>query len=128
MDRGKYYTFRTIAPGVLGAEYNNVKLASVLDYTDALKKRNVIQIQAAVYPYITDTTVKIEDYSFYVFRGDSGEDIVLAGPWIDPSSVVETTTQNATIVITDTDNNSVNTLKSLMNALGMQYTVTIENV
>ena len=123
----KQYSFSTIAPGVLGASYTALKLRSIVDYEDAVKRRNIVQLQAAVYPNLYDTETKLEDYTFYVFSLPNNEELILAEQWIAPDSLQETTTQRCEISIPDITDEQIKTLKSVIGALGLRHTLTIQH-
>lgn len=121
----KHYSFNTYAPSVLGASYDNVKLVGILDYSSAIKIKNVEQLHRQVYPYlIPGTPSDSSSYVYYHFKkGDL--DIVLASYWILDSSVVEVTSININVTVFDAKITDVDIIRSQLNLLGFTFDIKI---
>lgn len=84
------YNFHTLAPGVLGVGYKNVKLTAILTYEVASTLTPVLTKHRAVYPSLPAGT--IDDpmaYQYYMFKTESGDTLFIADAWIDTNSVEE---------------------------------------
>jgi hypothetical protein len=125
LERNRYYNFSTISP-IIGAEYNRMLLDSILSYRSAIKYINVKQTQAALYPSIECKDMPEEEYNYYLFRNGDDE-VVLADAWIITDSIVEVKLQSAFITIDEIDNESLVTVRSVLTALGLYFTLTTQN-
>lgn len=87
---GNSYTFDTAAPAVLGTQIKNAKLLSVLDYETARMFDNIDIKFRTIFPLLpVGTPDTIELSTYYLFKAESGEKIVIADIWINKSTVVE---------------------------------------
>jgi hypothetical protein len=125
----KTYNFSLYAPSVLGASYRNAKLIGILDYTSALKLKNVEQLHRQVYPYLpTGVINNPKSYTYYHFRYEqSGSyyDLVIANPWFVESSVTEVNSLNLSISINNVSLDDVEVVRSQLRLLGYNFTLDI---
>jgi hypothetical protein len=125
----KMYNFSLYAPAVLGASYRNAKLIGILDYTSALKIKNVEQLHRQVYPYLPAGVVNNpKTYTYYHFKYEkSGNyyDLVIANPWFIESSVVEVTSINLSILVNNVSLNDIEIIRSQLRLLGYNFTLDI---
>lgn len=113
------YTFNTNAPSVLGATIKNAKLIGIVDYNSALKLDNVLLKFRQIYPLLPAGTLdNPEACVFYVFRTESGAEIVLADQWIDDTTVTLVEGVNFTITLTNASNSDISRIRDALNALG----------
>lgn len=100
---GATYSFNTYAPGVLGNQYQNVKMLGVLSADLASRLGCDIQsLQQKVYPQVpaqnnmpTDPT----QYNYIQIQLQNGSRTILGMPWIDESSIVAVTGQTITAIV-----------------------------
>ena len=118
---GKVYSFDSAAPGILGAEFNNVRLKAVLDYDTAKSFDNVDVKWRQVYPVLSPPpSDNPKNHEYYLFRSESGASIVVAAPWIlgDTIKLIEDIT--ITVSIYGTSVSDVAVISSGLSALGFK--------
>jgi len=125
----KTYNFNLYAPSVLGASYRNAKLIGILDYTSALKIKNVEQLHRQVYPYLPAGVINNpKTYTYYHFKYEkSGSyyDLIVAHPWFIESSVVEVNSFNLFITVNNVSNNDIEIIRNQLRLLGYNFTLDI---
>lgn len=88
---GSVYSFNTMAPAILTGSYRNVKILGILDYSMAWSYINIDIMQKSVYPLLpVGTPDNPRDYLYVLFMTEGNVKTVLAIPWIDVNSIVET--------------------------------------
>lgn len=123
---GTTYSFGTLAPGVLPSRYTGIKLSSIASYSAASRiAGSSIYVQwRQIYPKLPKGTIdNPESAQWLVFDAPSGEVIVLANNWISESTVTATEFTQATITVTDTSRQQIDTLANFMTKLGMKFDV-----
>lgn len=116
----KIFTFNTLAPAILGAQIKNAKLIGIVDYTTANNYMNVDVQFRAVYPALpANTPNRPEMCTYYRFRSESGEPIILADQWIDTNTVTLVEHVNLQVNIANASLSDVSTIRDALNALGI---------
>ena len=94
LDIGNVYTFNTIAPGILQAQYINAKLTAKGDYDLAVKFSNIVPLHNAIYPLLLNTPNgssiypnNPKAYEYYIFKLTSNITIALQSSWIVANSI-----------------------------------------
>lgn len=115
---GLRYNFNTIAPSILGQTYTNVLLEGSVTYRIA-SKYNVDHTQASLLPYLPDgVSRKHTDYNYYIFRTETGSELILAYEWIREESIVENTDSFLDIRIQGASIQDIRTVKSILGYAG----------
>lgn len=87
---GNSYTFDTAAPAILGTQIKNAKLLSILDYETARTFDNIDIKFRTIFPLLpAGTPDAIELTTYFLFKTESGEKIVIADIWINKSTITE---------------------------------------
>lgn len=90
------YNFTTLAPSVLNGAYQNLKLIAKANYEVASKYVDLLSLFRAVYPYLpAGTPSDYTQHDYLIFEGN----VVMSTLWINPSSLVASTSFSATIII-----------------------------
>ena len=88
LEIGKIYTFNTLSPVFLGAVIERAKLKSIVDADTARRFAPIDQLHAQVYPTLPQGSPKdVNSSLYYVFEGQNKTSVVVAGPWIDMTSL-----------------------------------------
>lgn len=99
------YSFDTLAPAILGANFKRVTVLAILNYTVAAGYINIESNHVNIYPYLPIGTVKDpKSYQYLLIKTLTGENTVLALPWINLDTVTKITTQTISVTL-----NNVNT-------------------
>lgn len=115
------YNFNTLAPAILGADFKRVTVLAILNYKVAASYINIESNHVNIYPYLPVGTVNDpKTYQYVLVKTQSGEDTVLALPWINLETVVQVTTQ--TISVTLNNVNVDDTIKIRDSLILMGYT------
>lgn len=113
------YSFTTKAPAILGARYERMKLVSISGYDLASTLRSVDDVHRAVYAYLgTGVPVSAKGLTYYVFKSETNDTLVLADIWIDTSTLTLVETINATIKLTIKSSLEVDLIRKALLALG----------
>lgn len=119
----KSYNFSVYANSVLGTNYRNVKLASILDYHTAMKFANIELLHRQIYPYLPPNTLQDQTkYTYYLFKTDT-KDIVLADVWINANSVEETEGLNYTLQLNNITSAQLAIIRDQLRLLGISFNV-----
>lgn len=119
----KYYNISVFANSILGSNFRNVKLSSVLDYQTALKFGSIDLLHKQIYPYLPpDTPVDNTKYTYYLFQV-RGKQIVLADYWIVPGSIVETEGAEYTFKLKNVTSHQVAIVRDQLRLLGIQFEI-----
>lgn len=125
LEINKSYNFSLYAPSVLGAQKMNAKLIGILDYSSAIKLKNIEQLHRMVYPSLpSGTPSDLTKYLYYNFLVNN-ESIVLASHWIIPSSIVEVTSINLIVDIYNVQTSDIEIIRKQLSLLGMNFTIKI---
>lgn len=85
---GSVYSFEVYPTAILGNNFNNLKLLSELDSDDANGHIDPQAMHAKIYPTLPEGSLDdYRAYTYYKFRTQSGETIVIGRPWINPATV-----------------------------------------
>ena len=86
---GMVYSFNSLAPAILGANFQNVTLKAIMDYDTAMKFSNIALTNKTILPILpAGTPIDPAVYQFLRFQTTIGTIIILAYPWIDITSIV----------------------------------------
>lgn len=98
---GSTVRFNTLAPGVLGANRDNVTVVAVLDMDTAAVLADVRSKHAQVRNYIPNLPQSAGSYSYVKLRYGNGDTEILGVPWIDADSIEVITSRKLVLTIND---------------------------
>jgi len=114
------YKFETLAPTILGANYNNLEVVATATSEIASKYIDVYQINNQLVPIINNLPSDPTLLNYVIFKNTDSEYIVLAEEWIDTSTVVLVQTTNIAIKIFDSDISDINIAKNALSEVGFK--------
>lgn len=112
------YTFSTVAPTMLGAEYKNVKVKALLDSNEAIKHRDITTLHNNM-KAIVPTLPQLNDCTFVLFETTNNEKLLLALEYIDIYSIVEVATTNIRVDIPNSDSDTISLIRNRLLELGI---------
>jgi hypothetical protein len=118
---GQTYSFQVYPSNLLGNDWNNVKVTSIMSYDDAMKLKDVTSLHIKFYPYFGSQTNTPNDPSSYLYikvKTQSGATTILGIPWIVDSSVVAVTAQTITATIANVTPQDVPKIQAALVANG----------
>lgn len=124
----KSYNFDLHPSAILGGDYKNVLVMSIMDYETALAFQDVAALHAQVYPTLPqDVPDDPSKYNYVKVRTAIGTTI-LGIPWIDESTIVEVTKSRHIVTIEDTDSsNTTQLLRNILSQNGFnKFTIEVE--
>lgn len=110
------YSFNTLAPTVLGSKFSGMKVMSIMSVKEAVKYRDVVTLQSNL-----ANTLPLPDINtctFILFQNINGEETVLAYEWLDPNSIVKTTTTNIKVELFNTTADDLSIITMRLKELG----------
>jgi hypothetical protein len=117
---GQTYNFQ-VYPSVLGNDWQNVKVTSVMSYEDAMKQQDVTSLHIKFYPYFGPQTNTPNDPSAYLYikvKTQSGAVTILGVAWINDSSVQMVTAQTVTATIANVTPQDIPKIQAALAANG----------
>lgn len=118
-------TFSTYADAILGNNFTNCRIISVLDAEDAALLSPIKSQHASVYPFLPkDGTVINDAYSYDYCRVqlNNGEKVVLGLPWINLDTVSLVENEKMTLEFEGTARTSLDQILTILQANGVAYT------
>lgn len=116
---GVSYTFNTLAPGILQAVVKNAKLKAVLDYETATKYDNIDLKYRQIYPQLPNGTPDSPSTcQYFLFKSESGENIIMADQWIDQGTIDTVEFINFTVNFSRASLSDMPRVRDALNALG----------
>lgn len=119
----RHYNFSVYANSILGTNYTNARLVSILDYTTALKFANIELLHRQVFPFLPPQTLSDQtQYTYYLFS-HRGKDVVLADVWIEPYGIEETQGLNHTLNLINVTPTQLAVLRDQLRLLGISFNI-----
>lgn len=113
------YNFNTVAPAILGLEFKRVTVLAILNYSVANTFINIETNHVNIYPYLPPGTINDpKTYQYLLIKTESGNDTVLAIPWIDLNSVTQVTTQSIVVTLNNVSTTDTVKIRDAMIMLG----------
>jgi hypothetical protein len=115
----KSYSFKTLAPSVLGASFKNFKCLGIFDYNTAAQYINPNERHAQIYPLLpAGTSNDPTTYTYLLFQSPSGVKTVLALEWIDSASVSLLTYSSLAITVPNAGSADVKKIRDMLVIMG----------
>lgn len=118
MNINKTYNFTTLAPAILGSEFQLMKVKAILTATEAVKYRDILTLHNTLTPVIIGLPVSINDCTYYLFENSEKELVLLAFEYIDYNSILEVESTNIRIEIFNTTTDDVSIIRNRLLELG----------
>ena len=119
-----HYNFSVHANSVLGTNYKDALLLSILDYSTALKFENIVHLHKQVFPYLPTGTISDQTkYSYYLFKvGD--RTVVLADVWLNDATIEISNGTSYTVKLNNISINQLNMIRDQIRLLGINFSIT----
>ena len=114
---GKTYNFKTLSPVILGSEYKNQKVIGIFNSTEAMKYGDIQTTYALVSKQIS-TLPKINDLTFVLFESLDQDKTILALEYLDVNTIVEATTFNLNIIVSNASTADTSIITNMLKELG----------
>lgn len=121
---GNYYSFSTLAPSVLGAEYQKVRLAGVCGYEMARLHDGIDVKTQAVAAYLGADAVAAQDDVYYIFKAASGSLIVLGKSWINLATLQGASDQAVVATIATASSEDAKRIRQILALAGYDKVTT----
>lgn len=116
---GQTYSFNVYPSNLLGTDWQNVKVTSVMSFEDAMKDEDVTSLHVQFYPYFGAQTNTPNDPAAYLYikvKTQSGATQILGVAWIDDASVTLVTAQTITATITQVTPQDIPKIQAILAA------------
>jgi len=119
------YNFATLAPTILGAQYNNLTVKGVLTIDDAMKYSDVLTTHESVKAVIPGLPATPSGMVFIRFVDTLGNSVVMSQDYIDPATVTLVTAVTINIQINNATTAMEPMLRMRLKELGINnFTLT----
>ena len=113
----KRYNFSTKAPAILGAEYRNVMVESIMTATEAVKYSDVLTLHEQIRT-VLNLDLEVANCTYIKFRTLDGETVILALEYINSDSIVEVKTVNIRVDILEANTDDILIIQERLKELG----------
>ena len=113
----KQYNFTTKAPAILGAEYRNVMVESIMTATEAVKYSDVLTLHEQIRT-VLNLDLEVANCTYIKFRTLDGETVILALEYINSDSIVEVKTVNIRVDILEANTDDILIIQERLKELG----------
>lgn len=120
---GQTYSFN-VYPPLLGSDWQNVKITSVMSYEDAMKDEDMTSLHVQFYPFFGPKTNTPNDPAAYLYikvKTQNGNTQILGVAWIDDSSVTLVTAQTITATIAQVTPQDIPKVQAILAANGYNF-------
>lgn len=123
---GTTYTFSTLAPTVLGAQFKNATVVGAnVGYDVAKNFNNIDLIHRAVYPLLPAGTVDdATKFTYVILKTENGSMTAIATEWIDESTIVSTQSVTITVVVRNASVSDATTIRDSLKLMGFTNVTT----
>jgi len=114
----KTYSFRTLAPNILGDSYSGMKVLAIMTGEQATMHEDVATTHGVIKAYISGLPSSVNSCTFILFEKHDGTKKVFAVEYIDPYSISEVTITNARIDVMNVTSTEIAIIRSRLMELG----------
>lgn len=119
---GDTYSFQTVAPGVLGNNFQNMLIQAVLNAEVAALFADIQALHRQIFPYVHQFDPTIVDdptqYTYLRVKAAAGDPQIVAIQWIDPASITPVATQTCHITIPNTLPSELDNIRAALVGIG----------
>ena len=113
----KTYNFTTLVPSLLGGEYKNMQVVSLMTPDEAVKYQDILTLHEQVRTLIA-LNMSANDCTYVKFKTLEGDTKIIALEYIEPDSIKEVTTVNIRIELQRATTEDISTITARLNELG----------
>ena len=127
---GQRITVQSVAPPVLGTEYKNVLVDSILSFRAASKYRNLAELHKQVYPYLRSLAPGFQNdpksYNYVLFLTSENEPVVVGIPWLLSDTISIVSNSELVVRIPGYSNDLADVVRRQLVAAGiLEFTVEV---
>ena len=113
----KTYNFTTLVPSLLGGEYKNMQLVSLMTPDEAVKYQDILTLHEQVRTLIA-LNMSANDCTYVKFKTLEGDTKIIALEYIEPDSIKEVTTVNIRIELQRATTEDISIITARLKELG----------
>lgn len=119
----KTYNFTTLVPSLLGGEYKNMQVVSLMTPDEAVKYQDILTLHEQVRTLIA-LNMSANDCTYVKFKTLEGDTKIIALEYIEPDSIKEVTTVNIRIELQRATTEDISIITARLKELGyVDFTV-----
>ena len=119
----KTYNFTTLVPSLLGGEYKNMQVVSLMTPDEAVKYQDILTLHEQVRTLIA-LNMSANDCTYVKFKTLEGDTKIIALEYIEPDSIKEVTTVNIRIELQRATTEDISIITARLKELGyVNFTV-----
>ena len=120
----KTYNFTTLVPSLLGGEYKNMQVVSLMTPDEAVKYQDILTLHEQVRTLIA-LNISANDCTYVKFKTLEGDTKIIALEYIEPDSIKEVTTVNIRIELQRATTEDISIITARLKELGyVEFDVT----
>lgn len=113
----KTYNFTTLVPSLLGGEYKNMQVVSLMTPDEAVKYQDILTLHEQVRTLIA-LNMSANDCTYVKFKTLEGDTKIIALEYIEPDSIKEVTTVNVRIELQRATTEDISIITARLKELG----------
>ena len=113
----KTYNFTTLVPSLLGGEYKNMQVVSLMTPDEAVKYQDILTLHEQVRTLIA-LNMSANDCTYVKFKTLEGDTKIIALEYIEPDSIKEVTTVNIRIELQRATTEDISVIAARLKELG----------
>lgn len=113
----KTYNFTTLVPSLLGGEYKNMQVVSLMTPDEAVKYQDILTLHEQVRTLIA-LNMSASDCTYVKFKTLEGDTKIIALEYIEPDSIKEVTTVNIRIELQRATTEDISIITARLKELG----------
>lgn len=113
----KTYNFTTLVPSLLGGEYKNMQVVSLMTPDEAVKYQDILTLHEQVRTLIA-LNMSANDCTYVKFKTLEGDTKIIALEYIEPDSIKEVTTVNIRIELQRATTEDISIITARLKELG----------
>ena len=113
----KTYNFTTLVPSLLGGEYKNMQVVSLMTPDEAVKYQDILTLHEQVRTLIA-LNMSANDCTYVKFKTLEGDTKIIALEYIEPDSIKEVTTVNIRIELQRATTEDISIIRARLKELG----------
>ena len=113
----KTYNFTTLVPSLLGGEYKNMQVVSLMTPDEAVKYQDILTLHEQVRT-LKALNMSANDCTYVKFKTLEGDTKIIALEYIEPDSIKEVTTVNIRIELQRATTEDISIITARLKELG----------
>lgn len=119
LKNGSKYSFKTIAPALLSHSFSNMVLEAEMNYRLVKRHYDIDTLAASLIAYLPEGVDEdYTKYKYFMFRGESGGEVILASEWIKADTIQESVDTYQDLRIHGATQRDISILKNVLGLAG----------